>query len=58
MRRLDLYILREIAVPFVVGMGLFFVVVVFAQLLEVSERTVRGDWRLARAWLLREMDAG
>ena len=29
-----------------------------AQLLEVSERTVRGDWRLARAWLLREMDAG
>ncbi len=27
-----------------------------ADILGVSERTVRGDWELARAWLAREMD--
>jgi RNA polymerase sigma factor (TIGR02999 family) len=28
-----------------------------AEALEVSERTVAGEWRLARAWLTRELDA-
>ena len=28
-----------------------------AAALEVSERTVHADWRLARAWLTRELDA-
>ncbi|MEE8410491.1 MAG: LptF/LptG family permease [Myxococcota bacterium] len=37
MRALDRYLLREIAVPFLVGLGLFFVVVIFAQLLKVSD---------------------
>jgi RNA polymerase sigma-70 factor (ECF subfamily) len=27
-----------------------------AAALEVSERTVKGDWRLARAWLMRALD--
>lgn len=27
-----------------------------AYILDVSERTVKGDWRVARAWLLRELD--
>jgi lipopolysaccharide export system permease protein len=35
--RLDRYLLREIAVPFCVGMGLFFVVVAFAQVLMISD---------------------
>jgi len=26
-----------------------------AEVLQVSERTVRGDWRVARAWLQREL---
>jgi DNA-directed RNA polymerase specialized sigma24 family protein len=26
-----------------------------AQALDVSERTVKSDWRLARAWLAREL---
>jgi LPS export ABC transporter permease LptF len=38
---LDRYLLREIGVPFAVGMGLFFVVVAFAQMLKVSD-TVTG----------------
>ena len=37
MRTLDNYLLREIAVPFTVGLGLFFVVVAFAQVLKVSD---------------------
>lgn len=28
-----------------------------AEALDVSERTVQGEWRLARAWLSRELDA-
>lgn len=28
-----------------------------AETLGVSERTVHGEWRLARAWLSRELDA-
>ena len=27
-----------------------------SQVLQVSTRTVRSDWRLARSWLLRELD--
>lgn len=34
---LDRYVLREITVPFVVGLGLFFAVVTFAQVLKVSD---------------------
>jgi lipopolysaccharide export system permease protein len=34
---LDRYLLREIAIPFAVGLGLFFVVVAFAQVLKVSD---------------------
>ncbi|MFC1611596.1 LptF/LptG family permease, partial [Myxococcota bacterium] len=41
MSTLDRYLLREIAVPFCVGMGLFFVVVAFAQVLLISD-TVTG----------------
>ena len=41
MRTLDRYLLREITVPFCVGMSLFFVVVAFAQVLKVSD-TVTG----------------
>ena len=37
MKTLDRYVLREITVPFVVGMGLFFVVVAFGQVLKVSD---------------------
>jgi len=37
MRALDRYLLKEILVPFAVGLGLFFVVVAFAQLLKVSD---------------------
>ncbi|MBI5510495.1 MAG: LptF/LptG family permease [Deltaproteobacteria bacterium] len=37
MRTLNLYLLREISLPFVVGLGLFFVVVTFAQVLKVSD---------------------
>jgi LPS export ABC transporter permease LptF len=37
MTTLDRYILREITVPFVVGLGLFFAVVSFAQVLKVSD---------------------
>lgn len=37
MTTLDRYLLREIAVPFAVGLGLFFVVVAFAQVLKVSD---------------------
>jgi RNA polymerase sigma factor (TIGR02999 family) len=29
-----------------------------AEVLHVSEDTVRRDWRLARAWLFRELQAG
>jgi len=29
-----------------------------AELLEVSTRTVKRDWILARAWLARELDGG
>jgi len=29
-----------------------------AEALDVSLRTVHGDWRLARAWLLRELETG
>ncbi len=29
-----------------------------AQVLEVSARTVNGDWRVARAWLGRELAGG
>ena len=29
-----------------------------AQLLRVSARTVDTDWRMAKAWLLREMSHG
>jgi RNA polymerase sigma-70 factor (ECF subfamily) len=29
-----------------------------ADVLEVSERTVHAEWRLARAWLMRELQAG
>jgi RNA polymerase sigma factor (TIGR02999 family) len=29
-----------------------------AAVLKVSQRTVSGDWRLARAWLLRQLDQG
>jgi LPS export ABC transporter permease LptF len=41
LRLLDRYLLREIGVPFAVGMGLFFVVVAFAQVLKLSD-TVTG----------------
>jgi RNA polymerase sigma factor (sigma-70 family) len=27
-----------------------------AEVLQVSQRTVSGDWQLARSWLLRELD--
>lgn len=37
MTTLDRYLLREIAVPFVVGLGLFFVVVAFGELLKISD---------------------
>ncbi|MBI3178052.1 MAG: LptF/LptG family permease, partial [Deltaproteobacteria bacterium] len=37
MSTLDRYLLREVAVPFAAGLGLFFVVVSFAQLLKVSD---------------------
>lgn len=37
MKTLDRYVLREIATPFVVGMGLFFVVIAFGQVLKVSD---------------------
>ena len=29
-----------------------------ARVLKVSERTVKGDWRVARAWLLEQLDSG
>ncbi len=29
-----------------------------AEVLEVSERTVKGDWQVARAWLARDMGPG
>jgi lipopolysaccharide export system permease protein len=34
---IDRYLLREITVPFVVGLGLFFVVIAFAQVLKISD---------------------
>lgn len=37
MPTLDRYLLREVLVPLVVGLGLFFVVVAFAQVLKVSD---------------------
>ena len=37
MKTLDRYVLREIAVPFAVGMGLFFVVIAFGQVLKVAD---------------------
>lgn len=37
MRTLDRYLLREISLPFFVGLGLFFAVVAFAQVLKVSD---------------------
>jgi lipopolysaccharide export system permease protein len=36
-RTLDNYLFKEIAIPFTVGLGLFFVVVAFAQVLKVSD---------------------
>ncbi len=29
-----------------------------AQYLDLSERTVKGDWRMARAWLRTELEEG
>jgi RNA polymerase sigma factor (sigma-70 family) len=29
-----------------------------AEALEISERTIATEWRLARAWLTRELDQG
>ncbi len=53
MSLINRYLLREISVPFVVGMGLFFVVVVFAQLLKVSDTvTGLGISGLDVAWAL------
>jgi lipopolysaccharide export system permease protein len=37
MTTLDRYLLREILVPFLVGLGLFFVVIAFAQVLKISD---------------------
>ncbi|MCK5691041.1 LptF/LptG family permease, partial [Myxococcota bacterium] len=37
MSTLDRYLLREILLPFMVGMGLFFIVVAFAQVLTISD---------------------
>ena len=37
MKALDRYLLREIALPLVVGLGLFFVVVAFGQLMQISD---------------------
>ena len=37
MKTIDRYLLREISLPFMVGMGLFFVVVAFGQVLKVSD---------------------
>lgn len=37
MTTLDRYLLREILLPFAVGLGLFFVVVAFAQILKISD---------------------
>lgn len=37
MRLLDRYLLREIALPFAIGIGLFFVVVAFGQVLQISD---------------------
>ncbi len=37
MDTLDRYVLKEIALPFAIGLGLFFVVVAFAQVLKVSD---------------------
>ena len=34
---LDRYVLREIGIPFALGLGLFFAVVAFAQVLRVSD---------------------
>jgi lipopolysaccharide export system permease protein len=36
-RTIDRYLLREILLPFAIGLGLFFVVVAFAQVLKVSD---------------------
>lgn len=37
MKQLDQYVLREIMLPFMVGLGLFFVLVIFAQMVEISD---------------------
>ena len=37
MKTIDRYLLREISIPFLVGMGLFFVVIAFGQVLKVSD---------------------
>lgn len=37
MKKIDRYLLREISLPFLVGIGLFFVVVAFGQVLKVSD---------------------
>lgn len=37
MSTFDRYLLREVAVPFCVGLGLFFVVVVFGELIKISD---------------------
>ncbi len=37
MKTIDRYLLREISIPFLVGMGLFFAVVAFGQVLKVSD---------------------